>query len=293
MFVRKKKISGRDYYYLVKSTRIADNSWKKIERYIGLNPPTKKEIQLFEKELSSIAHFIEFKEKILSSIINNYNQKIKRSTKDELYSFEEELLIKFTYDTNRIEGSTLSYKDTKLLLQEGISPPEKPLRDIKETENHKKAYLFMKKNLSKDITAEFILELHRLLKENVTEDAGKWRDGQVRVGNLIPINAAMIETEVNNIIKWCTENKHLYPLEFAAIFHCLFERLHSFFDGNGRIGRLLMNFILLNNNFPLVIIQNKNKRRYYTALQRADNGNYLYMVKYLVSELEQQYGYLI
>jgi len=82
------------------------------------------------------------------------------------------------------------------------------------------------------------------------------------------------------------KNKKLHSLELATIFHCDFERIHLFFDGNGRIGRLLLNFILLKNNFPIIIIQNKNKRRYYNSLRRADNGNYLYMVKYLFSELK-------
>ncbi|MBI5392252.1 Fic family protein [Candidatus Woesearchaeota archaeon] len=293
MFVRKKNISGRDYYYIVKSTRIDNTTWKKIERYVGLNAPTQKELQMYEKEFDTIKLFLQIKNNQLDSFKRAYQKKINDSTKDELHNFEQELLIKFTFDTNRIEGSPLSYKDTKFLLQDGITPKEKPLRDIKETENHKISYLFVKNNLQKNINREFILELHRLLKQNVTEDAGKFRDGQVKVGNLIPIKASMIETEITNLLEWYKNNKNLHPLELAATFHCIFERIHPFFDGNGRVGRLLLNFILLKKGFPLIIIQNKNKRRYYTALQRADDGNYLYMIKYLFSELEQQYEYLL
>ena len=200
MFVRKKNVNGREYYYLVESTRIADNKWKKIERYIGLNPPSAKDVAAFGKEFNKIALFFAQNNKTLEEIQTKYQNKIKKATTDELYQLENEIITQFTYDTNRIEGSTLSYKDTKMLLEEGISPKEKPIRDIKEAENHKQAFLYMKQQLKGDISKEFILELHRLLKNTVTEDAGKLRTGQVRVGTLIPINAKLLETERDNLL---------------------------------------------------------------------------------------------
>jgi|SRR3989339_1789579 len=288
MFVRKKKIKGREYYYIVRSIRTGKNKWEKIERYIGINPPSKGDLKKFEGEFDKTKEFLLAKEKDLKRIKRLYAEKLKKGTKDELANLEEEIIIKFTYDTNRLEGSSLTYKDTKTLLQEGISPREKPLRDIKEAENHKKAFLYMKGCLSKEVTKEFMLDLHKLLKENVTEDAGRFRDARVSVGNLIPVRAEMIETELDNLLAWYEKNKKLHPLELASLFHSVFERIHPFFDGNGRVGRLLLNFILLKNGYLVVIIQNKNKRRYYAALRHADNGNYLYMIKYLFSELEKQ-----
>ncbi|MDP2749365.1 MAG: Fic family protein [Nanoarchaeota archaeon] len=288
MFVRKKKINGREYYYIVKSTRIAENKFKKFEHYIGLNKPSEKDIQYYEKEFDSIRMFLDSKKDILDKIKKNYLAKIKHSSKDELMQLEEEIITKFTYDTNRIEGSTLSYKDTKMLLEEGISPKEKPIRDIKEAENHKEAYIFIKNNLDEDITKEVILKLHAILKEGVTEDAGKFRTAQVRVGNFIPVKADMVDVEITNLIHWCKKNKKMHPLELSSTFHATFECVHPFFDGNGRVGRLLMNLILLKNKYPLAIIQNKNRRRYYSALSRADNGNNLYLIKYVFSEIEQQ-----
>ncbi len=287
VFVRKKKINGKEYYYVVSSTR-KDGAWKKVERYIGINPPSKKDLEEYAKEFDSAKEFLSSKKDVLFKIRQDYLNKLKTGKKDELKNLEEELIIKFTYDTSRIEGSSLTYKDTKMLLQDGISPKEKPLRDIKETESHKKAFLCMKENLKGDISKSLILEFHALLKKDVSEDAGKFRDAQVYVGSLIPVKASMIGQEINNLISWYKKNKKLHPLELAVVFHCIFERLHPFFDGNGRIGRLLLNFILLKSNYPLIIIQNKNKRRYYNALRRADGGNYLYMIKYLFSELEGQ-----
>ena len=287
VFVRKKKIKNRFYYYIVQSIKVG-NKWKKIERYVGINPPSKKDLPKYAEEFDSTKEFLRSKKIVLDKFKQNYLDKLKKGKKDELRNIEEEIIIKFTYDTSRIEGSSLSYKDTKMLLQEGISPKEKPLRDIKETENHKKAYLFMKDKLESDINKELILDLHGILKKDVTEDAGKFRDAQVHVGDLIPVKASMINSEIDNLITWYKKNQRLHPLEQAAVFHCMFERIHPFFDGNGRVGRLLLNLIMLKNDFPIIIIQNKNKRRYYNALRRADNGNYLYMIKYLFSELEKE-----
>lgn len=288
MFVRKKNIKGKDYHYLVATTKQEDGTQKKIEQYIGLHPPTPKELKEYEKEFNKVKLFFQQNKPILENLQNKYRSKLKSATKDERLAFETEFISKFTFDTNRMEGSKLSYKDTKYLLEDGITPREKPLRDIKEAENHKRAYEFMKQSLVEDISKEFILKLHALLKQNVTEDAGLFRTGQVCVGNLIPVKAEMIETEIENLLESYQENKDMHPLERAAEFHTNFERIHPFFDGNGRVGRLLLNFILLKNKFPRIIVQNKNKRRYYTALQRADDGNILPMLKYFLFELQGQ-----
>ena len=287
VFVRKKNIKGREYYYLVKSTR-QGKKWKKIERYVGINPPSEKDINCFNQEIDSVKKFLDSKKETLLNIERKYQAWLKSAKTDQLHNYEDEIIIRFTYDTSRIEGLSLTYKDTRLLLQQGITPSQKPIRDIKETENHKKAFLFIKECLGKTITKDFIFELHRLLKEGVSEDAGSFRNANVIVGDLIPIKPSLIEKEINNLLVWLQKNKNLHPLEKAAIFHSIFERIHPFFDGNGRVGRLLLNFIMLKNNFPIIIVQNKNKRRYYTALRRADQGNYLFMVKYLFSELIRQ-----
>lgn len=287
VFVRKKKIKGKEYYYLVNSTR-KNGKIKKFERYLGINPPQKEDMESYSEEFDLIKEFLSANKSILEKIKQDYRDKLKNGTKDELRKIEENIVIKFTYDSSRIEGSSLSYKDTDMLLKEGISPKEKPMRDIKETENLKEAYDYMKKNLKKEINNELILKLHEILKKDITEDAGKFRNGQVRVADLIPVNHKMVSSEISNLLLWYKKNKDIHPLELSSVFHCIFERIHPFFDGNGRVGRLLLNYILLKKNYPVIIIQNKNKKRYYNALRRADGGNYLYMIKYLFSELIKQ-----
>lgn len=288
MFLRKKKINGKEYYYAVKSTR-QEGKVKKIERYIGLNKPSDKELKSMDLELSSIKKFLESKEQSIKKIKESYNKKIKSATKDEINNLEQHFITKFTYNTSRIEGSSLSFKDTNMLLNEGITPANKSLKDIKEAENHKQAFIYMKKYAKKRLSINLILKLHNILKKGVTEDAGKFRNGIVYVANLIPINHALVKTELEKIIKTFYKNSKMHPIERVAIFHCDFERIHPFFDGNGRIGRIIMNMMLLSLKYPPIIIQNKNRRKYYNALHKADNGNYLQMVKFFVFELENLY----
>jgi Fic family protein len=283
MKIQKKKRNNKEYYYLVSSTRI-NGKVKKIERYLGLNYPTKEEIKKFKKDFNNTKLFLEQNKEKLEKIKNNNLKEIKNSSKDKLYREENEKIISYTYESSRIEGSSLTKTDTKLLLNNEISPKNKSIRDIKETQNHRDAYFFIKDNLKKEISKELILKLHAILKKDVTEDAGKFRDRQVFVSDLIPIKADLINNEIDNIIRWYKNNIEMHIFEKIVIFHCKFEKIHPFFDGNGRVGRLILNYMLMKENYPIVILKNKNKRRYYNALKKADDENYLYMLKYVFSE---------
>lgn len=285
MRIQKKIRNDKEYYYLVSSTRI-DGKVKKIERYLGLNPPSKKDIKKYEKDFNNTKLFLEKIKEKLENIKNKNINEIKNSSKDKLYREENEKIISYTYESSRIEGSSLTKTDTKLLLNNEISPKNKPIRDIKETQNHRDVYFWLKQNLKKELSKELILNLHALLKKDVTEDAGQFRDRQVFVSDLIPIKANMINNEIDNLIEWYKNNKEMHIFEKIVIFHCKFEKIHPFFDGNGRVGRLILNFMLMKENYPIVILKNKNKRRYYNALKKADDENYLYMLKYVFSEFD-------
>jgi Fic family protein len=281
VFVRKKRINGHEYFYAVISTREGARV-RKIERYIGVKAPTDEDLRRIGMESNQTKKYIDSIHAELETIRKAYQ---KKRTKDELRQIEEELIITFTYDTNRIEGSSLSYKDTKMILRDGITPQEKPVRDVREAENHRDAYNFLKSKLTDDVTEGLVLELHRILKEGVTEDAGSFRSGQVSVGDLVPVKATRVREHIRALISWYQNNPGIHPLELTAIFHCDFERIHPFFDGNGRVGRLLLNYMLMKKGYPPLIIRNKDRRRYYNALRRADSGNYLYIIKLLFSEM--------
>ncbi|MFH1916326.1 MAG: Fic family protein [Nanoarchaeota archaeon] len=287
VFVRKKKIKGREYHYLVAKTRV-DGHEQRVERYLGIHPPSQEDIKHYNKEFDQVKAFLSRQKVLLESIRQEYQKRMQRASTDERKALEEELITNFTYNTSRIEGSSLTLKDTKLLLQDNITPGEKPMRDVREAENHKQAFLQMKTRIAEQVSHNLILEMHRMLKSGVSEDAGTFRTAQVTVGSLLPIRADLIEQEIKNLLNWNRRNQNLHPLERACVFHAVFERIHPFFDGNGRVGRLLMNFILMQEGLPPIIIRNKNRRRYYTALRKADAGNMLLLIKYAYAELEEE-----
>jgi Fic family protein len=191
----------------------------------------------------------------------------------------EAFAIRFTYDTNKIEGSKLTFRETGALLIDGISPKDRPIRDVKEAESHRKVFYEMiayKGALSIGI----VLAWHKeLFKETKPDLAGKIRDYNVYITNSTfrPPGALEVQTYILEFFRWYSgEEPEINPVELAALAHLKFETIHPFGDGNGRVGRLIMNFILHRNGYPMVDIKYQDRKGYYNALERSqtkrDNG---------------------
>ena len=182
----------------------------------------------------------------------------------------EELAIAFTYNTNAIEGSTITLHETREIIEDKIAP-HKPLRDIEETEAHNKAFLQMLKQKQK-ITNKLILRWHYdLFSKTKTDIAGKYRDYLVRIGDYIAPDWQDVKKLMDCLVRF-TRVATGNPVEHAARVHYRFERIHPFGDGNGRVGRLLMNHILWHSGYPMLIIEYKKRRSYYRALRKDEDG---------------------
>ena len=205
----------------------------------------------------------------------------------------QNFMITFTYDTNRIEGSTLSLKETARLLERGITPKNKPIEDVKETEAHKEVFYEMM-GYKKDLNLNTILHWHRLLFRNTKEDiAGKIRKHSVAVSGSkteFPFPAEL-DTLLREFFRWYNKNKEkLHPVELSALVHLKFVSVHPFSDGNGRISRLIMNFVLHKYRHPMMNIHYSNRDSYYTALERAqvNEKDYIF-VQYLIKRYISEY----
>ncbi len=200
--------------------------------------------------------------------------------------YYEEFAITFTYNTNAIEGSTLTLLDTRQILEQGRVPEGKSIREIREVENHKAAldYLVAYRG---GLTKALALKLHKLLMHNILwRFAGRFRDVQVRVGDFYPPPPESVPEEFSRLMRWYMSNRSRYhPLVVAAYFHAHFERVHPFRDGNGRTGRLLLNHILRSNGYPMLNIPMAERKRYYLALQAVDTGNLALLVQLLRDRL--------
>jgi Fic family protein len=289
-----KKKGDKTYYYRVKSVR-KDGKISKERKYLGVNLSGRELKDLeskADKDLEKLSHLLTREEiKFLEKIRKACAGQPKETWENRYESF----VSKFTYDSNAIEGNTLTLQETSQLLFDKVVPASKSMREVNEALNHKEAFDYILKN-KEDITKEFILKLHEIvmkqtLKPELASQAGKYRTMQVFIRGVewIPAKPSEVSKEMKSLLAWYSRaKKSLHPLIVAAYFHVGFETVHPFVDGNGRVGRLLMNFILHKNKYPMINIPNAIKHQYYSALHSAQvKGDLRPFVELLLDALKE------
>jgi Fic family protein len=197
-----------------------------------------------------------------------------------LVKIKDALSVEWTYNSNAMEGNTLSLNETKLVLEEGITVKGKSLIEHFETINHSEAIEHIYKLASPNyvLRERDILDTHSLVLNKIEADfAGRFRNAGVRItgANFLPPNALKIDTLFTELINWINnDSQYLHPIAAATIFHHRFVWIHPFFDGNGRTVRLIFNLLLMKHGYPPAIILKNDRKKYYDALNKANNGDY-------------------
>lgn len=210
-----------------------------------------------------------------------------------LRKIKESLTIEWTYNSNSIEGNTLTLRETQMVLQEGITVKGKSLREHFEAKNHEKAidYLYTLVDQKYTLRSIDILSLHGLVLRMIEDDfAGRIRNGGVRItgANFVPPNANKVSDLLDELIDFINTNPlQLNDLELATVFHHKLVWIHPFFDGNGRTVRLAMNLLLMRKGFPPAIILKNDRKKYYEALNQANQGNYQKLLLLMSQALER------
>nr|WP_314897071.1 Fic family protein [uncultured Flavobacterium sp.] len=210
-----------------------------------------------------------------------------------LHKIRESLSIEWTYNSNSIEGNTMSLRETQMVIQEGITIKGKSLREHFETHNHDKAidYLYSIVNEDYNLRSIDILSLHGLVLRSIEDDfAGRIRNGGVRItgANFTPPNANKVPDLLDELIDFINTNPlQLNDIELATVFHHKLVWIHPFFDGNGRTVRLAMNLLLMRSGFPPAIILKNDRKKYYEALNQANGGNYQKLTLLMCQSLER------
>jgi Fic family protein len=258
----------RQYRYLVQSYRWA-GSIRRKQIYLGTSPP--RNLQLYCSRLEQgiwdetwLRQFDQVGERFRKRQASLPPSVVEKERKD--------FIVEFTFDTNRIEGSTLSFEDTRRLLERGITPASKPLGDILETQKHA-ALLRRLIEMPEPVDLSHILNWHReLFIETKPDIAGRLRDFEVRISGSrhVPPSALEVRPMMVELLRWTNRaKKPSHPVQRSGEFHFKFEHIHPFGDGNGRIGRLAMNMLLAQAGFPMLNIPYSRRRGYYRALESA------------------------
>ncbi len=189
--------------------------------------------------------------------------------------------IEYTYESNKIEGNTLTLQETALVIEKGLTIGGKSLNEHLEAINHQHAIEYIK-GLAQEkqiISERDLLQIHSLILQGIDNpNAGKYRNVQVLISGAkhIPPQPYLVAKEMESLFIWYNENKDkLHPIELSAEMHERLVTIHPFIDGNGRTSRLLMNLILLQNGFPIAILKGDTDSRlkYYRVLETSQTEN--------------------
>jgi Fic family protein len=221
--------------------------------------------------------------------------KLRPLPKSAVQKLREKFQIEMTYNSNAIEGNSLTLKETFLVINEGITIKGKPLKDHLEAKDHQAALEYLYDLVDKDkrhtISEIFVRNLHQIIiQETDKEWAGRYRNANVIIGGArhTPPDAMQVPQKMRDLISWLKAQKNKTNIiELSALLHHKLVHIHPFFDGNGRTARLTMNLLLMQAGYPLVIILKNDRKKYYDVLDKADAGKYEPLVKFIAQAIER------
>ncbi|MFH1439517.1 MAG: Fic family protein [Candidatus Woesearchaeota archaeon] len=326
-YLYKKQINGKVYYYLRISKRVDGKLVVNDVAYLGSNitevEKKLEQLEKYQKEIRkgyhNIRKFIEsdyYLEKIkekklkkneyikpeqlnkIEAIKLHYSQHFLKQDKLTLSETYNHFLIDFAYNTTSIEGNTITLEEAQKLLEEDILPKDKTLREVYDLQNTEKVFFKLLEEMPL-INEKLIVDIHDLLLDKIDVRRG-YRNNEIRVFksrfNASPVK--YIKTDMGLLMKWLKENRNkLHPLVLAGLFHHKFEMIHPFSDGNGRTGRMIMNYILIKKGYPPFIVSKKRRNDYLKAMSSADKADlknikpkyYKVLTNYLAEEMIASY----
>lgn len=288
-YIKEKNIRDRKYRYLTKSLRLPDGRIKTIQKLIKEDQqPSELEKKYFDyfldQEKKAYAEYAlrHFKtdtlftraqmEKI-EGIRVDYAYTLKKFTKEQLKDVFDRFTANFTYESNAIEGSSLTLKDVSIVLFEKRSIEGKDLREIYEAKNSRKVmdYLLQRKFRMRE---EDIIKIHAMIMKDIDTRTGYKTIPNYILGSNVKLTPPeKVEEEMKKLMDWYHQSIETnHPLKISALFHGRFERIHPFEDGNGRVGRILSNLILIQNRYPPIIIRKTQRDSYIKSLEDFHRG---------------------
>jgi len=311
---RRRTSEGQLQFFLAKDVRIGEKK-AKVTKYLGTKEPSLSEL---EKALIATAYELERKAlekraelsasrysfqpfdpdegKVIVHMLERFrflHRSLKENLRqDELREMEGSLEVRYVNGSTGIEGNTLTLQETRLLLQEGLVPEGRTLREINEVQNFKVVRSFREGHRGR-ITLATINKLHSMIMANIDGSAGALRrtDDIGIVGrDLLLTPSVLIEEELSSALDEFYDllEQGMHPFFSATIFHHRFESIHPFTDGNGRVGRELFNMMLTSNGFPRLPFASGQRQQYLLALVKGDEGDVHSMIELFIRLMMEQ-----
>jgi len=299
--IEKKKIGNKGFYYLSEQIKIG-KKFKKIQVYIGKNIPIdlsvfysrleKKEIHIVLNNISDIFNIerglIDTYKKIEKTRIQFKYLFLNSSEKNESI-FWRDFAIKFIFESNSIEGSRLSEKEVENIVKKNYIKKSLDRKEIIEVENSIKAFKKIKESKFR-LNQNSIKELHEIIVNNLGIETG-YKKSKIIVNNKETCSPEKVRSEMTRLIKWWQSERKKKVNQFllAIKFHQKFELIHPFSDGNGRVGRLILNWMLLKYDYKIILFKNNNRRKYFSTLNSADENRNNKLYRYSVDVYKNTY----
>ena len=214
---------------------------------------------------------------------------------DEIRRYEEAQFIRYVQGTTAIEGNTITLRQAEELLEHGVTPAGKSLREVYEIVNFKELRNFLD-GYRGDITERFIKRVHEIIMRNLLESAGEYRRIQVLIekADHEPPPAFEVPELMKELVKWYKQNrKKMHPFELAVLLHTKFVTIHPFVDGNGRVARALMNFVLERNGYPTLYLGLEHRESYLDAVAEGNKENYKPIMDFIYDIYIEQHRAII
>jgi Fic family protein len=307
--IETQSLKSSKIYYLAKTIRL-DDKVLKVREKLGNDPPSLTQKQeLTSKpnlslEIKALEKKISFGEKRdqVKYLQKEDVRRLEESrhwdymsslflTQSEKEYFDNTSEIEYVHGTTAIEGNTFSLQQVDDLLFKEISPSDKSLREINEVQNYRMVQKYRDVYRGK-VTLQFIRKLHEIIMDKIdTESAGDFRRSDsigIRGLDIAVCPAILIEEKLKKIIEEYYTNikKGYHPFEEATIFHYRFEMIHPFTDGNGRVGREILNHMLTKTGFPRLVVTKQDREKYLKALQSENQNKYSSMITGFIEILE-------
>jgi len=306
VYLKEKAINGRRYKYLTKSIRLPDGKVKTVQKLVKdkgsvkelerkyLNYFIEKERELYADfalgKYESDPIFTKIQIEKIEHIKVDYQYTLKSFSKEQYRDVFDRFIANFTYESNAIEGNSLTLKDVAIVMFEDKTIEGKELREIYETKNSRKVMDLMLKNKFK-VTEKDIIRMHKILMKDIDSRTGYKKFPNYIIGSDVRLTLPeKVKEEMEDLILWYRESmESIHPLRVSALFHGKFEKIHPFADGNGRVGRFLSNVILMEHKYPPLIIRKTQRESYIKYLQDFHRGYTPNLERFFLDKYKKTY----